>query len=160
MSLPQKGVGLSNAASRKGFQAFFSKVADMVEEALQHNETVDILKNDMLHMEGAAGTALQLETEEGLKEAFTFTDLSHSKNKLISYIRWIPESEKLIACAAMDTASFDERVDAPSRSSKSVILIWSLENPLVPQQLFVAPSGEMYGSRAAVESYFAVINAS
>ncbi|CDI86721.1 hypothtetical protein, conserved, putative [Eimeria praecox] len=113
-----KGAGLPNAASRKSFQAFFSKVASMIEEALQHNETVDILKDSLSHMETFVGSAVQMETEEVLKEAFTFTDLSYSKNKLISFIQWIPESEKLIACAAMEAASFDERVEAPGRSSK------------------------------------------
>ncbi|CDJ49242.1 hypothtetical protein, conserved, putative [Eimeria brunetti] len=131
--------GLSNAASRKSFQAFFSKVAGMIEEALQHNETIDILKDDLSAMKATARSTVQAESEEALKEVFTFTDLSYSKNKLISFVEWIPESEKLIACAAMDAASFDERVEAPSRSSKPVILIWSLENPLVPQQLFAAP---------------------
>lgn len=57
---------------------------------MQQNETVDILKDDLSQMETTVSASVQ-EPEEGLKEVFTFTDLSYSKNKLISFIRWIPE---------------------------------------------------------------------
>lgn len=67
-----------------------------MEEALQHNETVDILKEDLQPVETLAAPKERPESEEVLKEAVTFSDISYSKNKLISFIQWVPEyvSEK------------------------------------------------------------------
>lgn len=62
-----------------------------VEEALQHNETVDILKEDFMLPEIPACPEEQATAGEELREAITFSDISHSKNKLISSIHWIPE---------------------------------------------------------------------
>ena len=49
-------------------------------------------------------------------------------------------SAELVASAVMDASSFDERVEAMGRSAKSLILIWSLRHPLVPQHAFAAPA--------------------
>lgn len=40
----------------------------------------------------------------------------------------------------MDGSTFDERLEAVGRWTKSVILIWSLQHPLAPQEVFLAPA--------------------
>lgn len=49
-------------------------------------------------------------------------------------------SEELIACSAMDFSTFDERLEAPGRSTKLLILVWSLVQPLAPKHVFLAPA--------------------
>lgn len=62
-----------------------------MEEALQHNETLDILKDDFLLAQESLRSLEHPTTEEGLKEVVTFSDFLHTKNKLISSVQWVPE---------------------------------------------------------------------
>ncbi|KAL8433640.1 hypothetical protein Efla_005279 [Eimeria flavescens] len=132
--------GDSFSVSRKDFKSFFLRVADMVEEALQHNETLDILHEDYGALAMSSFPRDHAAAEGGFLKALTFSDLTHTKNKMISSIKWIPCSEELVACSVMDNASFDERIDAPGRLAKSLVIVWSLQHPLTPQHMFLSPA--------------------
>ncbi|XP_026190880.1 uncharacterized protein LOC34617411 [Cyclospora cayetanensis] len=132
--------GVSTFTSRKNLKTFFSAVESMMEEALQQNEAVDVLKEEYMPLEESGNAEEHVKVKDSIREAFTFSDLLHSKNKVISSVRWVPESGALIACAIMEASSFDERVESQWHSGKSLILIWSLQEPLAPQHIFEAPA--------------------
>lgn len=50
------------------------------------------------------------ENENELKELRTFTDLVHSKNKVMAAIDWLPRRNGCVAVSAVKNVNFDERV--------------------------------------------------
>ncbi|KAL8270028.1 hypothetical protein Esti_006061 [Eimeria stiedai] len=137
----------SQLSFRKKFQRFFSRVAHMIEEALQQNETVDILSEQYARPRSCALPHHEGTSEGRIRETVSFSDLSHTKNKWISAVHWLPtlarplrSSGELVACSAMENTSFDERVETPGRATGSLVLFWSLLHPLSALYMFQAPA--------------------
>ncbi|OEH78962.1 putative hypothtetical protein, conserved [Cyclospora cayetanensis] len=94
--------GVSTFTSRKNLKTFFSAVESMMEEALQQNEAVDVLKEEYMPLE-ESGNA-----EEHVKKSGSYLTCSPSRIR--------------------------------KNIGKSLILIWSLQEPLAPQHIFEAPA--------------------
>ncbi|PHJ25781.1 wd g-beta repeat-containing protein [Cystoisospora suis] len=123
----------------KAFAAFFARVAGLVEEALQQNETINVFGEDFATL----GTEEFVTTQangEGLKEMMNFTDLTYSKAKLITCIQWVPDSDTLISYACMENATFEERIEKSGRATQGFILVWHFDDIIVPQAVFSAPA--------------------
>ncbi|NWX57933.1 WDR63 protein, partial [Promerops cafer] len=134
---------LSNEAkaeslSSETLKKFLTGVHLRMEIALQQNEIMNVFFDDW--------KALAEDQEEGkpdvyLKAYQSFTDVQYLKNRTISCIRWHPTIYGIIALSATEQPSYEEQVNLSNKSllHQSVILLWSLFDPLCLQLVLKAP---------------------
>ncbi|NWS04714.1 WDR63 protein, partial [Motacilla alba] len=134
---------LSNEAkaeilSSETLKNFLTAVHLRVEIALQQNEIMNVFFDDW--------KALAKDQEEGkpdvyLKEYQSFTDVQYLKNRTISCVRWHPTIYGIIALSAREQPLDEEQVNLSNKSllHESVILLWSLFDPLCLQLVLKAP---------------------
>ncbi|XP_071292466.1 dynein axonemal intermediate chain 3 isoform X1 [Agelaius tricolor] len=133
---------LSNEAkaeslSSETLKKFLTAVHLRVEIALQQNEIMNVFFDDW--------KALAEDQEEGkadvyFKEYQSFTDVQYLKNRTISCVRWHPTIYGIIALSAREQPSYEEQVNLSNKSLlQSVILLWSMFDPLCLQLVLKAP---------------------
>ncbi|XP_041339298.1 dynein intermediate chain 3, axonemal [Pyrgilauda ruficollis] len=134
---------LSNEAKAESLSSetlknFLTAVHLRVEIALQQNEIMNVFFDDW--------KALAEDQEEGkpdvyLKEYQSFTDVQYLKNRTISCVRWHPTIYGIIALSAREQPSYEEQVNLSNKSllHQSVVLFWSLFDPLCLQLVLKAP---------------------
>ncbi|NXE66469.1 WDR63 protein, partial [Calcarius ornatus] len=134
---------LSNEAkaeslSSEKLKKFLTAVHLRVEIALQQNEIMNVFFDDW--------KALAEDQEEGkpdvyFKEYQSFTDVQYLKNRTISCVRWHPTIYGIIALSAREQPLYEEQVNLSNKSllHQSVILVWSLFDPLCLQLVLKAP---------------------
>lgn len=73
--------------------------------------------------------------EINLKEYQSFSDIHHSKNKIVTCIQWHPTLKGIVAMSLANNYSVYERIDNLSKSiiGSSLILIWSFVDPIQPK---------------------------
>ncbi|CAK4624064.1 hypothetical protein LEN26_006346 [Aphanomyces euteiches] len=125
-------------------QHFLATVLPRMEEALQQNETLDIVLDPLAILaeeEMAAGG--QHKSESNIKELRTFTDLIYSKNKTLPSIDWHPKKSGVVAVAAATNSSFSKRADATDKVDGSYVLMWNFADLIHPQLMMEAPQDVM-----------------
>ena len=118
---------------------FLERVMVQCEEALIQNEVTDIFKDDFgsLAEEDAAGGGIR---KEGVfSESLQFTNITYSKNKVVTALQWVPGKKGVIAVACAEATTFSERVHKVGRPSNAYILIWNFRDPLTPEYVLQAP---------------------
>ncbi|CAM9831714.1 unnamed protein product [Scytosiphon promiscuus] len=139
--------------SSEAMISFLRKVAPGVEQSLQQNETVDIFQASA-HRSRILSTSCDAfngigeddapliktnENENELKELRTFTDLIHSKNKVMSAIDWLPKRNGCVAVSAVKNVNFDERVQLSGQVDNSYVLLWDFADLIHPMLKLESP---------------------
>ncbi|NWT68187.1 WDR63 protein, partial [Prunella himalayana] len=129
---------IAESLASEALKNFLTAVHVRVEIALQQNEIMNVFFDDW--------KALAEDQEESkpdvyLKEYQLFTDEQYLKNRTISCIRWHPTIYGIIAVSAREQPSYEEEVNLSNKSPlhQSVILLWSLFEPLCLQLVLQAP---------------------
>jgi len=124
----------------KDLTKFLQSVSDSVEEALQTNETVDIFREEFAHLDKSDQGSVS-QTHSNIKELLFFYDVKFTKNKRIEWVEWVPGTTDvdMIACSCCDNQTFYEKVDSSGKVSEKTILIWSIQNALLPHSILLSP---------------------
>lgn len=110
----------------------------MCEEALQHNETLDLQRDEVAEL-GDEEVSFGDEAEAGLKELRSFTDLRYSKGHRLTALDWHPTKRGVVAVACGENMSYDQRVEVMGRASTSYLLVWSFADLIHPQIVLESP---------------------
>lgn len=112
----------------------------LFESALQQNQIFDSFENDW-QLLGAEMSSIGGPGEVNLKEYQSFSDIHHSKNKLVTCVQWHPTLKGIVGMSLANNFSVYERIENLSKSiiSSSLILIWSFVDPIQPKLLLEAP---------------------
>jgi len=117
---------------------FLAKSIDMIELNLQHNETLDLFKGEFAEFEDEE-FSLGNKKENNLKPWHSFTDLTYSKNRIISEIQWHPTKSGVVAFSCTNNLTFNQWVEVSGMVLSSSILIWNFNDLLHPQYILMAP---------------------
>ncbi|NXX14189.1 WDR63 protein, partial [Podargus strigoides] len=126
--------------SSEKLKDFLTSVCLRMEIALQQNEIMNAFFDDwkaLAEDEGSSGG----KPDAYLKAYQSFTDLHYLKQRTISYVCWHPTIYGIIAVSARERLSYEERVNLSDKSllQQSVILFWSLFDPIHPQLMLECP---------------------
>lgn len=120
---------------------FLSRVVDSwLTLALQQNEAINLFSPDFPALADEEASLLGGKADNILREIQSFTDLRHSKDKVLACIGWMPNSKGLVAVSCLENASLDERVTQSGKVRSSLLLVWNFMDPIHPQALLEAPS--------------------
>ncbi|WIA14707.1 hypothetical protein OEZ85_003200 [Tetradesmus obliquus] len=155
------GEQLEQLLGSQGFAGFLESVVPRLDEALLQNTVADVLADDLRLLadeeaEGLGGSSSSSAGANGssragggggsggrqehvLTEAQSFTDLTYSKNKVVSAVCWVPNRKGVVACACTDPASQSERLASMGRLSTAYILIWNFRDPIHPEYVLESP---------------------
>lgn len=122
----------------KEFNQFLDRTVPLIRSALQSNETVDVLKNELEGFE-EDGLSLGNKAENQISEFRVFTDLDHSKGKIISHIRWHPKRKSVVMCSINEKLTFEEKRNKSVHPTNSYILIWSFDDLIHPVMILKSP---------------------
>ncbi|GBF96614.1 hypothetical protein Rsub_09360 [Raphidocelis subcapitata] len=75
----------------------------------------------------------------GLVELQSATDLEYSRNKVVSWLQWLPNRRGVVAAAVTDPASFEERLGGAGRLRDAHVLIWNFRDPIRPEAVLECP---------------------
>ncbi|XP_071984574.1 dynein axonemal intermediate chain 3 [Engystomops pustulosus] len=126
--------------SSKSLKEFINSVSLRLELALQQNEIVNAFVDDwraLCEQESTFGG----KSDSHLKEYQSFTDHQFGKEKTISCVSWHPTLHGLVAVSLAERLSLEDRVNISSKLilKPSLILIWSLNDPIRPQLMLDCP---------------------
>eukprot|EP00026_Physarum_polycephalum_P002615 Phypoly_transcript_02622.p1 GENE.Phypoly_transcript_02622~~Phypoly_transcript_02622.p1 ORF type:complete len:855 (+),score=165.96 Phypoly_transcript_02622:154-2718(+) len=113
---------------------------DCLNLALQQNEAIDLFRQDFPEQAEEEAVLFGGKADNILREIQSFTDLRHSKDKMLGSAGWLPNARGVVAVACLENANFDERVAQSGKVRSSLILIWNFVDPIHPQALLEAPS--------------------
>ncbi|NXK31911.1 WDR63 protein, partial [Piprites chloris] len=136
LSEEEKAESLSSEKLKK----FLTSVHLRVEIALQQNEIMNAFFDDWKAL------AEDKSSSDGkpdiyLKAHPSFTNEQYLKDRTISCICWHPTISGIIAVSARQQLSYEDQVKLPNKSllHQSVILFWSLFDPIHPQLILKCP---------------------
>ena len=111
--------------------------------ALEQNAIGNLFEDDWSLL--GSNVELGSNVDTHLREYQSFTDLTHSKDKLVSWCEWHPTINGILACAVSKRMRLNERIDAMYKNitNPSFILIWSFSDPIHPKLLLEAPDDVM-----------------
>mmetsp|Transcript_15965 Transcript_15965/g.37684 ORF Transcript_15965/g.37684 Transcript_15965/m.37684 type:complete len:844 (+) Transcript_15965:19-2550(+) len=124
---------------------FMENVAHRTEEKMWQNETFDVFEDDYAKL-GEEEATLGSNLDSSIKEYQSFTDITYSKNKVVSCIDWMPGGRGVVAVSCTERMTFDDRVEVDGTVPISYILIWNFIDPIHPQFILEAP-GDCYAFR-------------
>ena len=113
---------------------FLEKVAPLVENSLQQNESVDIF-HEAFHIVGEDEGLEGAQADNELREIKNFADPNYSKNKALVAIDWLPKANGMLAVSAVRNISFDQRVLISGQTLMSYILLWDFRQLVKPAAL-------------------------
>ncbi|XP_040216499.1 dynein intermediate chain 3, axonemal isoform X2 [Rana temporaria] len=124
----------------KDLKDFINSVSIRLELALQQNEILNAFVDDwkaLSEQESMFGTR----SDSHLKEYQSFTDHQFGNDKTISCIDWHPTLHGLVAVSLTEGLSLEDRMNLSSKLilKPSLILIWSLSDPIHPQLMLECP---------------------
>lgn len=122
----------------KELSLFLDRAVPLVRSALQSNETVDVFKNELDNFP-EDGLSLGNQAENQISEFRVFTDLDHSKGRIISHIRWHPRRKGVVMCSVNEKLTFEEKRNKSVFPSSSYILVWSFEDLIHPMMILKSP---------------------
>lgn len=138
----QKETGTSpESSNRVELCLFLEKAAELLEAALQQNETIDIFNDTFKTTADDEGEGNGDENE--LREIKNFADPNYSKAKRLSAIDWMPKMQGMVATSAVRNISFDERSALSGQVYTSHILLWDFRQ-LVRPYLLMQSAHEIY----------------
>lgn len=117
---------------------FLTSVSQMMEEALQTNETVDIFKEEFANL-GEEEIGIGSKSNSNIKEIRNFHDVTYTKGKRIEWVEWVPDSTEMLACSCCDNSPFQDRLENSGKAGVSTILLWSFQDSLAPHAILVSP---------------------
>lgn len=121
--------------------SFVARAVDgSLRQALQQNEAINLFCPDFPVQADEESALLGGKTDNVLREIQSFTDLRHSKDKVLACVEWMPNAKGVVAVSCLENASLDERVTQSGKVRSSLILIWNFVDPIHPQALLEAPS--------------------
>jgi WD40 repeat protein len=118
--------------------AFLQKVQYDVQEALQSNETVNLFKDEFKEL-GDEDIDIGNKNGNSIKELRSFADLKYSKNKVLPCVDFHPRKKGVVAVAAVNNLTFDQRVQVSGKVSTSFLLIWNFTDLIHPQLMLESP---------------------
>ena len=120
---------------------FLEKSAELLEAALQQNETIDIFNDTFKTTADDEGGRSR--DENDLREIKNFADPNYSKAKRLHAIDWMPKMQGMVATSAVRNISFDERSALSGQVHTSHILLWDFRQ-LVRPYLLMQSAQEIY----------------
>jgi len=114
------------------------------ERAMQENSLINIFIDEFKDL-GDDEMNLEHNMHINLQEYQSFTDLQHSKNRPVICIDWHPVQMGILGVSCVKSMTFDERAATGLnvKLKDSLILIWSLFDPIHPLLLLEAPDDIM-----------------
>eukprot|EP00916_Digyalum_oweni_P008408 GHVL01014089.1.p1 GENE.GHVL01014089.1~~GHVL01014089.1.p1 ORF type:complete len:791 (-),score=125.03 GHVL01014089.1:2122-4494(-) len=128
---------------------FFLQIFPRVEEALQHNETVNVFDEEVDKLM-LIGSASQSNASSVITEVGNLTELTFGQ-KIVSHVEWFVAPEKsvvqstsveknrLVVASYTDNLTLSERLDVLKKGGSALLAFWSLDVPLQPIALFRCP---------------------
>ncbi|NWI50354.1 WDR63 protein, partial [Calyptomena viridis] len=126
--------------SSERLKEFLTSVHLRMEIALQQSEIMDVFFDDWKALAEDKSSSGE-KPDVYLKASQSFTDLQYFKDRTISCVCWHPTIYGIIAVSAREQLSHEEQVNLPNKSllHQSVILFWSLSDPIRPQLVLECP---------------------
>jgi WD40 repeat protein len=114
------------------------------EKAMQENDLLNIFVDEFKDL-GDEEMNLEHNMHINLQEYQSFTDLQHSKDRPVICIDWHPTQMGILGVSCVKSMTFDERAATGLnvKLKDSLILIWSLFDPIHPLLLLEAPDDIM-----------------
>ncbi|KAG4092483.1 WD40 repeat-like protein [Neocallimastix lanati (nom. inval.)] len=114
------------------------------EKAMQENDLINIFVDEFMDL-GDEEMNIEHNMHVNLQEYQSFTDLQHSKNRPVICIDWHPTQMGILGVSCVKSMTFDERAATGLnvKLKDSLILIWSLFDPIHPLLLLEAPDDIM-----------------
>ncbi|NWW78384.1 WDR63 protein, partial [Climacteris rufus] len=130
----------AESLSSEGLKEFLTAALLRMEIALQQNEIMDVFFDDWKAL-AEDKTSSGGKPDVYLKAYQSFTDVQYLKNRIISCVCWHPTIYGVIALSGREQLSNEEQVNLSNKSllHQSVILFWSLLDPICPQLILKAP---------------------
>lgn len=120
---------------------FLTKVVDSyLTLALQQNESINLFAPDFPAQADEEASLLGGKADNVLREIQSFTDLRHSKDKVLACVGWMPNNKGVVAVSCLENSCLEERVNQSGKVRSSLILVWNFVDPIHPQALLEAPS--------------------
>ena len=95
---------LEHCIQSTDLESFLRGTVDDVEHCLLQNEVVDILGDELVKLEKEEA-GIDESSGNILQEVQSFTDLSHSKNKAVSALDWIPGTTVIFYCDSIQNSN-------------------------------------------------------
>merc|ERR1719500_375047 len=116
---------------------------EQILNALEQNAIGNLFEDDWSML--GSNVELGSNVDTHLREYQSFTDLTHSKDKRVSWCEWHPTINGILACAVSKRLTLDERIDQLHKNitNPAYILIWSFSDPIHPKLLLEAPDDVM-----------------
>lgn len=114
------------------------------EKAMQENSLLNIFTDEFKDL-GDEEMNIEHNMHVNLQEYQSFTDLQHSKDRPVICIDWHPVQMGILGVSCVKSLTFDERAATGLnvKLKDSLILIWSLFDPIHPLLLLEAPDDIM-----------------
>ncbi|OUM60331.1 hypothetical protein PIROE2DRAFT_46349, partial [Piromyces sp. E2] len=114
------------------------------EKAMQENSLLNIFVDEFQDL-GDEEMNIEHNMHINLQEYQSFTDLQHSKDRPVICIDWHPVQMGILGVSCVKSLTFDERAATGLnvKLKDSLILIWSLFDPIHPLLLLEAPDDIM-----------------
>eukprot|EP00499_Haloplacidia_sp_CaronLabIsolate_P009410 CAMPEP_0196771506 /NCGR_PEP_ID=MMETSP1104-20130614/1722_1 /TAXON_ID=33652 /ORGANISM="Cafeteria sp., Strain Caron Lab Isolate" /LENGTH=390 /DNA_ID=CAMNT_0042141627 /DNA_START=8 /DNA_END=1177 /DNA_ORIENTATION=+ len=112
--------------------SFLKRARVLVEGALQQNEALDVLDDDLAGL-GDDDVAFGDQADTRLKELRSFTDLVFSKGRRLNALDWHPTQRGVVAVACGENMSFERRVEVMGQATTSYLLVWIFTDLIHPQ---------------------------
>jgi len=123
---------------------FMKKNIYSFEKAMQENSLLNIFVDEFKDL-GDEEMNIEHNMHINLQEYQSFTDLQHSKDRPVICIDWHPTQMGILGVSCVKSLTFDQRAATGLnvKLKDSLILIWSLFDPIHPLLLLEAPDDIM-----------------
>eukprot|EP00993_Chasmostoma_nieuportense_P003315 NODE_403_length_2289_cov_30.233580_g374_i0.p1 GENE.NODE_403_length_2289_cov_30.233580_g374_i0~~NODE_403_length_2289_cov_30.233580_g374_i0.p1 ORF type:complete len:744 (-),score=256.09 NODE_403_length_2289_cov_30.233580_g374_i0:56-2224(-) len=119
--------------------SFLKRVYPRVQHNLVQNAIVPIFVDDYATLEDD-DSFIGHKEESFLKELQSFVHHKYTKGKRISSIDWQPKSSKIVAISVVEPIGFGDRLTLNRKVQNSMVIIWSFNDPILPQFVLEAPN--------------------
>jgi WD40 repeat protein len=126
--------------SSVNFRGFLEDVLEEFDSVLKQNLFMDIFENRFSQL-GDEDLGIEQGNQVVLQEFQSFTDLRNSKDRAITCVEWHPSIKGIVAMSCVQRLTVEERIEHGFNvsSRQSLIIFWSVTDPIHPQLLLDAP---------------------
>jgi WD40 repeat protein len=113
----------SDVTETSSLETFIRNVEQVIEEALQSNETIDVFHDEFEVLgkeEGEGGNLANI-----VNELRTFNNLDFTNRRYVNSVEWQPGKDDIIAACCIENIDFQERVVRSGKNISGSIVIWS-----------------------------------
>eukprot|EP00633_Aureoumbra_lagunensis_P004785 CAMPEP_0197317500 /NCGR_PEP_ID=MMETSP0891-20130614/47301_1 /TAXON_ID=44058 ORGANISM="Aureoumbra lagunensis, Strain CCMP1510" /NCGR_SAMPLE_ID=MMETSP0891 /ASSEMBLY_ACC=CAM_ASM_000534 /LENGTH=968 /DNA_ID=CAMNT_0042807517 /DNA_START=122 /DNA_END=3028 /DNA_ORIENTATION=+ len=125
---------------------FLRRSTPLMEEALQHNESMDIFQDAFWSLlKGTDEESLvatnggDARAENELKQLRTFNDIRYSKNMSLICVEWHPSLKGMVAVAPRANLSFEQQIAISRLALSTYILLWDFTDLIHPRLVLECP---------------------